>query len=253
MSGAFGNQVVMVTGGTRGIGLATARKFVEEGAKVIVSSSQQRNVDEATDELRGIGGDVLGVACDMGDPIGIDDLFVASRERFGHLDVCVCDAAVCPWTMVSDITVEEIDRTMGINVRGLFLVSQKAAAMMREQGSGALVHVGSMAGFCADPEGGLATYCASKAAVHLLTRSLAAELGPVGIRVNGVAPGWIATDMNAEVRADAELMAKYLEVIPLGRFGEPREVADLIAFLASEDAAFVNGAVLLIDGGNMSI
>jgi NAD(P)-dependent dehydrogenase (short-subunit alcohol dehydrogenase family) len=125
--------------------------------------------------------------------------------------------------------------------------------MMKEKGKGSIIHIGSMAGFCADPNGGLASYCASKGAVHMLTKSFAAEFGPVGVRVNGIAPGWITSDMNADVRANQELMAIYTKNIPLGRFGEPEEVAELAAFLSSDDASFVNGAIVVIDGGNMSI
>ena len=162
-------------------------------------------------------------------------------------------AGICPWTMIDEITVDEFDKTMNINAKGLFLVSQAAARMIKEQGKGSIIHVGSMAGFCADPEGGLASDCASKGAVHLLTKSFAAEYGPLGIRVNGIAPGWISTDMNAEVREDPEQMKTYTDLIPLGRFGEPEEVAELAAFIASDDASFLNGSIVVIDGGNLSI
>ena len=110
-----------------------------------------------------------------------------------------------------------------------------------------------MSGFAADPEGGLVSYNTSKGAVHMLTKSFAAEFGPIGIRVNGIAPGWIASDINADIRKNQKLMKKYTRLIPLGRFGKPEEIAELAAFLASDEASFVNGAIVVIDGGNMSI
>jgi len=253
MNGMFEGQVALVSGGTRGIGLATAKKFASEGAGVVVCGSSQENVDKATEEIKATGGDVLGIKCDVSSNKQIDAMFSEIEQKYGRLDICIITAGICPWTMIDEITEDEFDRTMNINVKGLFLVSQKAGRLIKKQGKGSIIHVGSMAGFCADPEGGLASYCASKGAVHLLTKSFAAEFGPLGVRVNGIAPGWISTDMNAEVRADPEQMATYTKLIPLERFGEPEEVAELAAFLASDDASFVNGSIVVIDGGNLSI
>lgn len=253
MSEEFKGQVALISGGTRGIGLATAKKFASEGASVAVCGSSQENVDKATREIKATGGDVIGIRCDVSSPRQIDAMFSEIERKYDHLNICVITAGICPWTMIDEITEDEFDRTMAINVKGLFLVSQKAGRLIKKQGKGSIIHVGSMAGFCADPEGGLASYCASKGAVHLLTKSFAAEFGPLGIRVNGIAPGWIATDMNAQVRADPKLMATYTKLIPLGRFGEPEEAAELAAFLASDDASFVNGSIVVIDGGNLSI
>ena len=253
MSDMFRNRVVLVCGGTRGMGLASAKKFASEGASVVICGSNQGSLDNAIALLEEISSASFGVQCDISKSADIDNLFSEINERYGRLDVCMISAGICPWTMIDEITEEEFDRTISINTKGLFLVSQKAARIMKEQESGSIIQVGSMAGFCADPEGGLAAYCASKAAVHLLTKSFAAEYGPLGIRVNGIAPGWISTDMNASVRKDPELMKTYTNLIPLGRFGEPEEVAELAAFLASDDASFVNGAIVVIDGGNLSI
>jgi len=253
MKKIFKDQVVLVSGGTRGMGLASAKKFASEGANVVVCGSNSENVDKAVIELNEIGNQVLGIKCNVAEPAEIDAMFVEIEKQFGRLDICMITAGVCPWTMIHEITEDEIDNTFDINVKGLFLVSQKAGAMIKKQGKGSIIHVGSMAGFCADPEGGLASYCSSKGAVHLLTKSFAAEFGPAGVRVNGIAPGWISTDMNAEVRANPEQFDLYTKLIPLGRFGEPEEVAELAAFLASEEASFLNGAIIPIDGGNLSI
>jgi NAD(P)-dependent dehydrogenase (short-subunit alcohol dehydrogenase family) len=249
----FINQYALVCGGTRGIGLASAKKFANEGAIVAVCGSNEQNVEKAETHLKKINSASFGIKCDISKPNEIDAMFSEIKSRFGRLDICMISAGICPWTKIEEITVEEFDRTIGINAKGLFLVSQNAARLIKAQGKGSIIHVGSMAGFTADPEGGLASYCASKGAVHLLTKSFAAELGQSGIRVNGIAPGWISTDMNAEVRKNPELMKTDTDLIPLGRFGKPEEVAELAAFIASDDASFLHGAIIVIDGGNLSI
>lgn len=254
MNESFEGAVVTVTGGTRGIGFAVAQHFAGKGAKVAISSTRKSNVDRAVSLLRESGSDAMGFVCDVAHHDEVAEFFKAVEGRYGgRLDVCVCCAGIFPNTALMDVTEAELDRTFGVNTKGLFFASQEAARLMLPAGAGAIVHVGSMAGFAADPDGGLASYCASKAAVHSLTKSLASELGPCGIRVNAVAPGWIATEMNEDVRGDEALMAKYLEAVPLGRFGEADEVAELVAFLAGAEASFINGAVIPIDGGNLSI
>ena len=253
MKKTFTDRYVLVSGGTRGIGLASAIKFADEGARVAICSSSQQNVDKALPDIQKRSPESIGFKCDVSSPKEIDAMFGEIEQVFGRLDVCMVTAGVCPWTRIDEITSEELTRTYDINVRGLFLISQGAGRMMQRSGSGAIIHVGSISGFCADPEGGLASYCASKGAVHALTKCFAAEYGPLGIRANGIAPGWIASDMNADIRKDPEQMKTYTRLIPLGRFGETAEVAELAAFLASEEASFVNGAIVLIDGGNMSL
>lgn len=253
MSGILKGQVALISGGTRGMGLATAKRFAREGAAVAVCGSNPDTVSKAEEELKGLGAEALGVRCNVSQPAQIEALFDQVEQRFNRLDICMITAGVCPWTMIEEITLDEFESTFDINVKGMFLVSQKAGEMIKKQGRGSIIQVGSIAGFCADPEGGLTTYCATKGAVHMLTKSFSREFAPHGVRVNGIAPGWISTDMNKEVREDPELMATYTGIIPLGRFGEPEEVAELALFLASEEASFVNGCVVVIDGGNMAI
>ena len=253
MKKLFKGQKGLVSGGTRGIGYACAKKFGDEGADVVICGSSERTVNEATQKLKESEGRVLGLVCDVSNPLAIDSMFSEIQAQFGNLDICMITAGICPWTKIEDVTMDEMNKTFDINTKGLFLVSQKAGAMMKEKGKGAIIHVGSMSGFVADPEGGLVSYNASKGAVHMLTKSFATEFGPIGIRVNGIAPGWVESDINAEIRKDPELMKTYTKLIPLGRFGKPEEIAELAAFLASDDASFVNGAIVVIDGGNMSV
>ncbi len=253
MKKLFKGQKVLVSGGTRGIGFACAKKFVDEGADVVICGSTERTVNEAIQKLKESGDRVFGLTCDVSNPLEIDSMFFKIQSLVGNLDICMIAAGICPWTKIEDVTMDEMNKTLDINAKGLFRVSQKAGAMMKEKGKGAIIHVGSMSGFAADPEGGLVSYNASKGAVHMLTKSFAAEFGPIGIRVNGIAPGWIESDINADIRKNQKLMEKYTRLIPLGRFGKPEEIAELASFLASDEASFVNGAIVVIDGGNMSV
>ncbi|MBW2369631.1 MAG: SDR family oxidoreductase [Deltaproteobacteria bacterium] len=251
--GLFEGKIVLVSGGTRGIGFAAAKKFAHEGATVAVCGRNRQHVDQAAADLRMISASSTGMKCDVSNPEEIDAMFTQLVDQYKRLDICLVTAGICEWRETDEISVNDFNRTMDINARGLFLVTRHAGKMMKKQGSGSIILNGSISGFMADPQGGLIAYEASKGAVHLLTKSFAAEYGPFGVRVNGIAPGWISTDMNAQVRADADMMKEILNLIPLGRFGEPEEVAELAAFLASEDASFVNGAIVSIDGGNLSI
>jgi len=255
MSKEFTDKCVLVVGGTRGIGLACARKFADGGARGVVCGSNQKNLDIAVEDLKQRSPESFGIQCDVSNPKNVNHLFEEIESRSDRLDVCMVTAGIFPVTRIDGISLEEIDKTLNVNVKGLFWVSQQAGRLMQKQGKGAIVLLGSMAGFVAgeSDDSGLASYCASKGAVHSLTKSFASEYGPMGIRVNAIAPGWISTDMNAEIREDLDSVERYTQLIPLGRFGKPEEVAELAAFLASDDASFVNGAIVIIDGGNMSL
>ena len=253
MSGVLRDKVVVVTGGTRGIGLAIARRFLDEGAQVAVCGTSERSVSAARAELVNAGDRVAAIVCDVSQKPQVGRLFAEVRERWGRLDVCVCGAGVFPFATLLEASEEHVESTLAVNFKGALLTSQAAAAAMVEQGAGSIVHIGSMAGIAVDPEGGLSAYCASKAAVHLLAMQSAVELAPFGVRVNAIAPGWVATDMNAEIRNDRELMAKYTRAIPLRRFGRPEEIAAVACFLASDPAKCVTGAIIPVDGGNLAI
>jgi NAD(P)-dependent dehydrogenase (short-subunit alcohol dehydrogenase family) len=249
---AFADKVVLVTGGTRGIGQAIAQRFLDEGAFVAVCSRGATS-SHAGQEAIQHADRLLVLPCDVSDDADVQRVFTSIVETWGRLDVAVCAAGICPWERLEEMTAESVDKTMAINVKGTLLVARRAAALMTETGKGSIITIGSMGGIAADPEGGLTAYCASKAAVHLLTMQIAAELAPFGIRANAIAPGWIATDINAQIRADAGLLNKYTQAIPLGRFGRPEEIASVAAFLASDAAEFITGAIIPVDGGNLAI
>lgn len=246
---SLAGKVALVTGGTRGIGLAVAQALAREGAGLVVCGRDAERVEAATAELESRGATVAGVACDVTDPAQIEALAAETARLFGRLDVCVADAGICPAAAVADLDARFIDEVFAVNVRGLLLTTQAAARLMTEGGS--IVHLGSVSGVVTGPEGGESVYEASKAAVHALTRACAVELAPRGVRVNAVAPGWIETDMTADTPDD--LRSAWIGRIPFGRFGRPDEVAEAILFLAGDEAAAITGATLVVDGGLLAV
>lgn len=245
-STSFSGKAVLVAGGTRGIGFACCRAFLLRGAGVVLCGTDEEGVSAAAAELEGLGGGpVAGVVCDVADAVAVDALVTEALRLFGRLDVAV--AAAGPWGPFERLPADEIDRQLAVNVRGHYNVLAACGAQMRNQGEGSIVTLGSISDPRTDCEA--ATYCASKAAVHLLTRAFARELTPHGVRVNCVAPGWVDTEMNDGLRADPEALRATCATIPLGRLAEPAEIAEVVAFLAGDEAAAISGAVVVADGG----
>ncbi len=245
----FHDKVALVTGGSSGIGLATATLFAREGAAVAICGRNAERLADAVAVLDADGGQVLGVPCDVGSETDVADLFAEIERRFGGLDVCVCNAGIETdedYTIL-DLPPAVFDENMATNVRGVFLTAQGAARLMTVRGGGAIVVIGSSSGIVVDLKDPSPTYNATKAAVHMFARSLAVELAPLGIRVNAVAPGWVQTAMTAD--DDEETVAEALAKIPLRRYGRPEEIAEAVAFAAGEASSFMTGAVLVIDGG----
>jgi 3-oxoacyl-[acyl-carrier protein] reductase len=247
----FEDKVALVTGGTRGIGFATARALAREGAGLVVCGTDAERLEAAAADLEGLAATVAGYVCDVSDEGQLDELLAETERLFGRLDVCVAAAGVLESAMLLEMTAAAFDREVAINLRGPFLTTQKAAALLSRSGGGSIVHLGSVGGVVTGPEGGDSVYEATKAGVHALTRAAAIELAPFGIRVNAVAPGWIATDMTAGIVEP--LRSEYLARVPFGRFGETDEVAEAILFLAGPDAAAVTGTVLTVDGGLLAV
>jgi NAD(P)-dependent dehydrogenase (short-subunit alcohol dehydrogenase family) len=245
----FREKVALVTGGSSGIGLATARLFAREGAAVVICGRDHERLAAAVAVLEGEGSQVAGVPCDVGSEADVSALFAEIERRFGGLDVCVCNAGIETDEEYSilDLPAAVFDENMATNVRGVFLSARGAARLMKTRGGGTIVVIGSSSGIVVDLEDPSPTYNATKAAVHMFARSLAVELAPFGIRVNVVAPGWVETPMTSG--DDEETTAAALAKIPLKRYGQPAEIAEAIAFAAGQASSFMTGAVLVVDGG----
>jgi 3-oxoacyl-[acyl-carrier protein] reductase len=241
---------VLVSGGSRGIGLATAERFLEEGSQVFLCGAEGGEVDAAVKELRDIGS-VDGTECDVSREEEVDRLVAEAEAFLGAINVLVNNAGVAWREPFLEIASERWDRLLAVNLRSQFLVAQRVARSMVERArGGAIVNMASTNAL--EGEAGYAHYNASKGAIAMLTRTMAIELGPYGIRVNALCPGKIATRLQADAE-DAEYTARFeRERIPLGRSGTPAEVASAYAFLASDDASFVNGELLVVDGGQLA-
>ena len=217
-------RVAVVTGGSRGIGRAVALGLAEAGADVVVAARKAQDLDPVADEIRALGRRALAVPAHLGRRPDVDRLFEATLEAFGRLDILVNNAATNPvFGPLLDIDEDAWDRIMTLNVKGYLLAAQRAARAMASQGRGAIVNIASTAGLRASA--GLGAYSVSKAAVIMLTRVLGRELAPLGIRVNGVAPALIETRFSEALWKNPEILSGYLESTPLGRAGQPEEVA----------------------------
>jgi 3-oxoacyl-[acyl-carrier protein] reductase len=241
----FKNKVVIVTGSSRGIGKATALAFAREGAKVVITSRKQKDCDAAAKE---IGSACLAAACDVSKAKDIDNLVKQTLKRFSRIDVVVNNAGILNIKSITDTTEKDWSETIDINLKGQFLLC-KAVAQHLKSGA-AIVNISSVLGETGAED--VSAYCASKGGVIALTKALAIEFAPKNIRVNAIAPGPIRTAMLAPIEQDPQLKKEVLNWVPLHRFGEPEEVAKAVLFLASDDASYITGHVLNVDGGTLA-
>ncbi len=240
------DKVAIITGGSRGIGFATASAFLREGAVVIITASNQANADKAADKLRTLYPEakIQGIAPNLSSLEDMKAAFADVAARYGKLDIVVNNAGVSESTPFASYTEETFSKVMDLNVKGVFNSAKAASDIMAEAGSGVILNTSSMVSIYGQP-GGVA-YPASKFAVNGLTLSLARELGPKGIRVNAVAPGITETDMMKAVPKD--VIAPLIAQIPLRRLGQPEDIANAFVFLASDEASYITGVVLSVDG-----
>lgn len=241
-------KTAVITGGTRGIGFAIAKLYLENGAKVAIAGSRQETVDKALAQLAEYEGKVMGICPDLCDPEAVAAAFASVKEKFGSLDILVNNAGVSSRASLYDYSAEEFTRVMNLNVNAVFVCCQAAARIMKPQGGGVILNTSSMVAKIGQPAG--CAYPASKFAVNGLTISLARELAKDQIRVNAVAPGVTRTDMVAAL--PPEMVARVSAGIPLGRVGEPQDVANAFLYLASDMGSYVTGAVLGVDGGSVA-
>ena len=241
-------KVAIVTGGTRGIGFEIVRKYLENGAKVVLFGSRQESVDRALQRLKeeNSSWEVEGKHPRLTDAAEVEQAILAVREKYGRIDILVNNAGISQSTPLYDYTAQEFDQVIDLNVKAVFYAILPAPKIMKEQGGGCIINTSSMVSISGQPAG--VGYPASKFAVNGITISLARELGKDNIRVNAVAPGVTRTDM---VAALPEATVKAISSrIPLGRAGEPEEVANAFLYLASDLASYVTGEILSVDGAS---
>ena len=240
------DKVAVITGGSRGIGFATADKFLQEGAKVIITASTQQSADKAVEKLKEKYPDsvVVGICPNLANLEEVKAAFYGQFRHYGCIDILVNNAGISESTPFTEYTEETFDKVMDLNVKGVFNATRAAVDCMVARGSGVILSTSSMVSISGQPSG--FAYPASKFAVNGLTVSLARDLGPKGIRVNAVAPGITETDMMKAV--PKEVIEPMISQIPMRRLGKPEDIANAFVFLASDEASYITGVVLSVDG-----
>ncbi len=258
----FSEKVAVITGSGRGIGLACARRFAREGAKVVIAEIDEACGKDAEDEIISNGGDALFVHVDVGERLDVHNMLAATLDTYGRIDVLINNAGVSVGADFLELSEQEFDRVIKVNLKAAFLVSQSVGRQMAKQieaeggpsreGSGyTIINMSSVGAVTSS--GDSVAYAASKAGLNQLTRAMALALAPLGIRVNAIGPGNINSGVLKSVRSDAEARDKIIARTPLGRIGDPDEIASIAAFLASEDAAYVTGQCIYADGGRLAL
>jgi NAD(P)-dependent dehydrogenase (short-subunit alcohol dehydrogenase family) len=247
----FEGKRVIVTGGARGIGKAIAERFAAEGARLLLTDRRADLLRETARDLsQQYGVEVLTFTMDVSQKAGVDGMMAFQRATWGGVDVLVNNAGIAEKVPFLELPEDVWDETIAVNLKGVFMVGQAVARDMVAARAGVIVNMCSTNGLVGEVE--CAHYNASKAGVLLLTKSMALELAPFGIRVNCVAPGFILTDLSQACLDEATRNEYSHDLVPMQRFGMPEEVAGVIAFLASSDASFVTGECIVIDGGQLS-
>ena len=239
------DKVAIITGAAGGIGLATAHKFVREGAAVAVVDMSAARVDEAVGALRAAGGRASGFVVDVTDRAQVEDMVAAVQRAHGRIDALVNNAGITKDARLAKMTDAQFDAVIDVNLKGVFLCTQAAAARMVERGAGSIMNASSVVGLYGNF--GQTNYAATKAGLIGFTKTWARELGARGVRVNAVCPGFVATPILQTI--PQPVMDKMVAKVPLGRLGRPEEIADVYAWLASDESSYVNGAVIEVSGG----
>ena len=240
------DRVAIVTGAARGIGRAVAWIFVREGAKVILVDLEKAGLEALQEEVRKRGGEALAVPCDVSKASEVKEMVEKVLRIFSRIDILINNAGIIRRGTIESVTEEDWDRVIAVNLKGPFICSKAVVDVMKRQGYGKIVNVSSIAGKMGDITSAPG-YGPSKAGLDALTKTLARQLAPYGIHVNGVAPHAIETEMSAEW--SPEKRKSIVEAIPLKRLGKPEDVAEAVLFLASDAAAFITGEILDVNGG----
>jgi NAD(P)-dependent dehydrogenase (short-subunit alcohol dehydrogenase family) len=244
------NKVAIVTGARRGIGKGIALMLAQAGAKVVVSDIDEKECQKVVEEIKKIGSDGLAIKCDVTNRKEVEEMVKKTIEKFGRIDILVNNAGIAPFKPFLEITEEEWDRVLAVNLKGYYLCAQAVAKEMIKRGWGRIINIASIAmGQVGFGFPNLTHYCASKGGIVAFTEALALELTPKGINVNAISPGVIATEMAKPVIEDEKIKQSILARIPKGRIGQPEDIAAAVVFLSSEEADYITGATLVVDGG----
>ena len=245
------NKVAIITGARRGMGKSHALTLAKAGAKVVVSDISKEECQIVVEEIKKNGGEAIAVKCDVTKKSEVDNMVKTAVEKWGKVDILVNNAGIAEFASFLEMTEEQWDKTLDINLKGYFLCSQAAAKeMVKQKSGGVMVNIASVAmgqqgiGFS-----NIAHYCASKGGIVGMTEALAVELASYNIRVNAVAPGMIETPMIDTVKSDPKTLEALMARVPLRRIGKPEEVSNLVLFLVSDDSSYMTGSTVVIDGG----
>lgn len=250
MNADLKNKVAIVTGARRGMGRTHALALAKAGAKVVVADISLEDCEKVVEEIKKQKGEALAIKCDVSKKAEIEEMIQKTISKFGRIDILVNNAGICQFKPFLDLTEEEWDKTININLKGYFLCAQACAREMAKQKSGAIVNIASIAmgqvgvGFPA-----LVHYGASKGGIVAMTEAMALELAPLNIRANAIAPGAIDTPMAASTSQDPKVLEGTLSRIPLHRIGKPQEVSNAVLFLVSDESSYMTGSTVVVDGG----
>jgi 3-oxoacyl-[acyl-carrier protein] reductase len=239
------DKTAIITGGANGIGRETALLFAKNGAKLVIADFDETNGQTVADEIRALGSEAVFVKADVSNPEDAEKMVGVALERFGRLDILINNAGITRDGFLVKMEQEQWDKVISINLTGVFLCTQAAAKAMMAQGSGVILNAASVVALYGNV--GQTNYAAAKAGVIGMTKTWAKELGPKGVRVNAVAPGFVVTGMTEKV--PEKVLGMMVQQTPLRRLGQPIDIANAYLFLASDEASFINGAVLSVDGG----
>jgi NAD(P)-dependent dehydrogenase (short-subunit alcohol dehydrogenase family) len=244
-------KVTVITGAAQGIGLACAERFIKEGAKVILADINVEKGEISAQALRDVGGEAHFFACDVGDKVEVDALVAEALSSYGRLDVMISNAAILHVADILEIEETEFDQVLRVNLKGFFLSGQAAAKQMVKQGFGNIINMSSIQATITNPN--LLSYAVCKGGVKQLTVAMALALADKGVRVNAIGPGSIATDMVKALTVDAAARRMIMSRTPMGRLGEAAEIASVAVFLASDEASYITGETINVDGGRLGL